>query len=67
MTDNWQMTPRHLWSPPTQMMRRPCIEVPMEVDEERFFLMVVESSPGGIQQRRYVQRGKPRPIIGGLR
>ena len=37
------------------------------VEEEEFFLLVVESSPGGIQLRSYVQRGKPRPIISGLR
>jgi hypothetical protein len=39
----------------------------MEVDEEKFFLMVVEPSSGGIPQRSCVQRGKPRPINGGLR
>ena len=49
------------------MMSRPCIEVAMEVEEEKLFLLVVESSPGDIQQRSYDQRGKPRPIIGGLR
>ena len=48
-------------------MSRPYIEVAMEVEEEKLFLLVVESSPGDIQQRSYDQRGKPRPIIGGLR
>ena len=48
-------------------MSRPCIEVAMEVEEEKFFLLVVQSRPGDIQQRSYVQRGKPRSIIGSLR
>ena len=48
-------------------MSRPYIEVAMEVEEEKLFLLVVESSPGDLQQRCYDQRGKTRSIIGGLR